>query len=145
MRTTSPLLTQSLKANRAPAAVAFAAAILAALTRVAEPALTGQAIDIATGNADGSVARVAWLMVAVAAATYVLSIIRRTTSGRLATTSQHWLRTKILRTLHRLDGPGQDKIVTGQIVSRSISDLNMYQTVLDLSLIHISEPTRRTQ
>ena len=131
MRTTSPLLTQSLKANRAPAAVAFAAAILAALTRVAEPALTGQAIDIATGNADGSVARVAWLMVAVAAATYVLSIIRRTTSGRLATTSQHWLRTKILRTLHRLDGPGQDKIVTGQIVSRSISDLNMYQTVLD--------------
>ncbi|MBC3178509.1 ABC transporter ATP-binding protein [Corynebacterium lujinxingii] len=130
MRTTSPLLTRSLKANAAPAVAAFATAILAALTRVAEPALTGRAIDIATGNADGSVARVAWLMVAVAAATYAFSFIRRTTAGRLATTSQHWLRTEILRTLHRLDGPGQDSIVTDQIVSRSISDLNQFHMVL---------------
>ena len=96
------------------------------------PALTGRAIDIATGQAEGSVAKVAWAMVAAAGATYLLSFVRRTTSGRLASTSQHWLRTEILRTLHRLDGPGQDTIVTGQIVSRSISDLNQY-----LSLIHI--------
>ena len=69
-------------------------------------------------------------MVGVALVTYAMSYIRRVTSGRLATTSQHWLRTQILRTLHRLDGPGQDQIVTGQIVSRSISDLNQYQMVL---------------
>lgn len=95
------------------------------------PALTGHAVDIATGNAEGSVTRTAWAMVAVAAATYALSFTRRVTAGRLASSSQHWLRTEILRTLHRLDGPGQDTIVTGQIVSRSISDLNMYQMVLD--------------
>ena len=94
------------------------------------PALTGRAVDIATGNAEGSVTRIAWAMVAVAAATYAFSFIRRVTAGRLATTSQHWLRTEILRTLHRLDGPGQDEIVTGQIVSRSISDLNQYHMVL---------------
>ena len=99
--------------------------------QTAVPALTGHAVDIATGNAEGSVTRTAWLMVAVAAATYGLSFTRRVTAGRLASSSQHWLRTEILRTLHRLDGPGQDKIVTGQIVSRSISDLNMYQMVLD--------------
>ena len=99
--------------------------------QTAVPALTGRAVDIATGNAEGSVTRTAWLMVAVAAATYGLSFTRRVTAGRLASSSQHWLRTEILRTLHRLDGPGQDKIVTGQIVSRSISDLNMYQMVLD--------------
>lgn len=94
------------------------------------PALTGRAVDIATGNAEGSVTRIAWAMVAVAAATYAFSFIRRVTAGRLATTSQHWLRTEILRTLHGLDGPGQDEIVTGQIVSRSISDLNQYHMVL---------------
>ena len=99
--------------------------------QTAVPALTGRAVDIATGNAEGSVTRTAWLMVAVAAATYGLSFTRRVTAGRLASSSQHWLRTEILRTLHRLDGPGQDTIVTGQIVSRSISDLNMYQMVLD--------------
>ena len=98
--------------------------------QTAVPALTGHAVDIATGNAEGSVTRTAWAMVAVAAATYVLSFTRRVTAGRLASSSQHWLRTEILRTLHRLDGPGQDTIVTGQIVSRSISDLNQYHMVL---------------
>jgi len=98
--------------------------------QTAVPALTGHAVDIATGNAEGSVTRTAWAMVAVAAATYALSFTRRVTSGRLASSSQHWLRTEILRTLHRLDGPGQDTIVTGQIVSRSISDLNQYHMVL---------------
>ena len=98
--------------------------------QTAVPALTGRAVDIATGNAGGSVTRTAWAMVAVAAATYALSFTRRVTSGRLASSSQHWLRTEILRTLHRLDGPGQDDIVTGQIVSRSISDLNQYHMVL---------------
>nr|WP_255713754.1 ABC transporter ATP-binding protein [Corynebacterium sp. ACRQP] len=124
------MLTRSLRANRPAAVAAFAAATLAAVFQTAVPALTGHAVDIATGNAEGSVTRTAWAMVAVAAATYALSFTRRVTSGRLASTSQHWLRTEILRTLHRLDGPGQDDIVTGQIVSRSISDLNQYHMVL---------------
>ncbi|MDL0402130.1 ABC transporter ATP-binding protein [Corynebacterium lehmanniae] len=124
------MLTRSLRANRPAAVAAFAAATLAAVFQTAVPALTGHAVDIATGNAEGSVTRTAWAMVAVAAATYVLSFTRRVTAGRLASSSQHWLRTEILRTLHRLDGPGQDTIVTGQIVSRSISDLNQYHMVL---------------
>lgn len=128
--TINRLLARTLRANRAPAAAAFTAAALAAVFQVAVPALTGRAVDIAIGNAEGSVTRIAWLMVAVAAATYAFSFIRRVTAGRLATSSQHWLRAEILRTLHRLDGPGQDGIVTGQIVSRSISDLNQYNMVL---------------
>ena len=128
--TINRLLTRTLRANRAPAAAASTAAALAAVFQVAVPALTGRAVDIATGNAEGSVTRIAWLMVAVAAATYAFSFIRRVTAGRLATSSQHWLRAEILRTLHRLDGPGQDDIVTGQIASRSISDLNQYNMVL---------------
>ncbi|WP_368485906.1 ABC transporter ATP-binding protein [Corynebacterium sp. Marseille-P4321] len=121
---------RSFAANRGAAVAAFLAAAIAALAQVAQPALTGRAIDNATGNAQGSVTRVAWTMVAVAAVGYALSFLRRLSSGHLASRSQHWLRTEILRTLHRLDGPGQDRIVTGQIVSRSISDLNQYHMVL---------------
>mgnify|MGYP002713792566 CR=1 FL=1 len=124
------LLTRSLQANPGPAAAAFGAAAASALLQTSVPALTGRAVDIATGQAAGSVTRVAWLMVAVALVTYACNFVRRFTSGRLATTSQHWLRVELLRTLHRLDGPGQDGIEAGQIVSRSITDLNQFHMVL---------------
>ena len=94
------------------------------------PALTGRAIDIATGESAGDVTHIVWLMVAVALATYAFNFVRRFTSGRLASNSQHWLRVELLRTLHRLDGPAQDTIVAGQIVSRSITDLNQFHMVL---------------
>lgn len=124
------LLTRSFKANPAPAAAAFSAAAASALLQTSVPALTGRAVDIATGQAEGSVPRVAWLMVAVALVTYACNFVRRFTSGRLASTSQHWLRVELLCTLHRLDGPGQDGIEAGQIVSRSITDLNQFHMVL---------------
>ncbi|MCP1387375.1 ABC transporter ATP-binding protein/permease [Corynebacterium sp. TA-R-1] len=131
MRTTrNSLLTRALKANAAPAAAAFTAAALSAFLQTSVPALTGRAVDIATGNADGSVTRVAWTMVAVALLTYAFNWVRRFTSGRLASNSQHWLRVEHLRSLHRLDGNGQDRIEAGQIVSRSITDLNQFHMVL---------------
>jgi ATP-binding cassette subfamily B protein len=40
---------------------------------------------------------------------------------------QHDLRTGMLRSLSRLDGIRQDELHTGQIVSRSISDITMVQ------------------
>ncbi|MEX3505381.1 ABC transporter transmembrane domain-containing protein [Corynebacterium sp. LK2510] len=124
------LMLRSLLANRGTAALAFGCAALAALLQVALPALTGRAIDVATGTVDGSVTRIAWAMVGVACATYALSWVRRWTAGHLAASSQHWVRVNLLRTLQRLDGPGQDDIVTGQVVSRSISDLNQFHMVL---------------
>lgn len=124
------LLPRALSANRGAAALAFGAAGLAALAQVALPALTGRAIDAATGTAPGDVSAIAWSMVGLALVTYALSWVRRWTSGRLAVNAQHWVRVGLLNTLHRLDGPGQDRIVTGQIVSRSISDLNQFHMVL---------------
>lgn len=94
------------------------------------PALTGRAIDIAAGETPGDVPRIVWLMVAVAVATFAFNFVRRFTSGRLASNSQHWLRQEILNALHRLDGPGQDRIEAGQIVSRSITDLNQFHMLL---------------
>lgn len=124
------LLRRSFAANPYSTAVAFGAATIAAIMQVFLPALTGRAVDIATGNAEGSITATAWTMVGIALATYALGGVRRWASGRLAATAQHWLRLELLRTMHRLDGNGQDDIVTGQIVSRSISDLNQYSMVL---------------
>lgn len=124
------LLARCLKANPGPAAAAFGAAGISALLQTSVPALTGRAVDVATGAAEGSVTRIAWAMVAVALVTYALNFIRRFTAGRLASSSQHWVRVELLKTLHRLDGPGQDKIEAGQIVSRSITDLGQFHMVL---------------
>ena len=124
------MITRALAANRLWVVLAFGAAAVTAVAQVALPALTGRAIDISTGQTPGSVARVAWAMVGVALLTWALSWVRRWSAGQLASQSQHWVRVGILRTLQRLDGPGQDDIVTGQIVSRSISDLNQFHMVL---------------
>ena len=115
-----PLFRRSLTANPVTAALAFSTAAAAAVLQVLLPALTGRAVDIATGNVTGSVSRTAWTMVGVALVTYALGAVRRWASGRLSATSQHWLRVELLRTMHRLDGNGQDAIVTGQIVALSL-------------------------
>jgi ATP-binding cassette subfamily B protein len=55
---------------------------------------------------------------------------RRYLGGRLSLDVQHDLRTEMFAALSRLDGARQDQLHTGQIVSRSISDVNMVQSLL---------------
>ena len=97
------------------------------------PGLTGTAVDVATGQREGSVAAIAWAMVGIAVAQFAFQVLRRWAAGNLATRSQHYVRVELLKTLHRLDGPGQDQIVTGQIVSRSITDLGQLFSVLAMT------------
>src|SRR5260370_41646522 len=42
------------------------------------------------------------------------------------------MRPELFDSLSRLDGEGQDEIHTGQLVGRSISDLNMVQSILSM-------------
>ncbi len=56
--------------------------------------------------------------------------MRRYAGGKLSLDVQHDLRTEMLGALSRLDGARQDEIHTGQLVSRSISDINMIQWLL---------------
>lgn len=118
--------------------LAIAAAIGATLLQVAVPALTGQAIDVATGAAEGSISTIAWTMVGIALVQYAAQITRRWSSGSLSLGAQHRLRVEVLDALNSLDGPGQDRLVTGQIVSRSISDLNQFHSVLAMGPLAIS-------
>src|SRR5258708_38585669 len=55
---------------------------------------------------------------------------RRYLGGRLSLDVQHDLRTEMFASLSRLDGARQDQLHTGQVVTRSISDVNMGQSVL---------------
>ncbi len=55
---------------------------------------------------------------------------RRYRGGQLSLEVQHDMRTELFGSLERLDGARQDQLHTGQIVSRSISDLNMVQSLL---------------
>ena len=57
---------------------------------------------------------------------------RRYRGGQLSLDVQHDLRTELFASLTRLDGARQDQLQTGQIVSRSISDLNMIQQLLSI-------------
>jgi ATP-binding cassette, subfamily B, bacterial len=58
--------------------------------------------------------------------------LRRYLGGRVALDAQHRLRTDLFGSLSRLDGARQDEIHTGQLVGRSISDLNMVQSLLQM-------------
>jgi ATP-binding cassette subfamily B protein len=55
---------------------------------------------------------------------------RRYLGGRMSLDVQHDLRTAMFSALSRLDGVRQDQLHTGQVVSRSISDVNMIQGLL---------------
>lgn len=96
------------------------------------PLLAKAAIDHATGAVRDS-----WGIPVIVAALLVLAVIRygcqfgrRYTAGRLSINVQNGLRLQLLHTLLRLDGATQAQIRTGQIVSRSISDLQIVQGLL---------------
>jgi ATP-binding cassette, subfamily B, bacterial len=55
---------------------------------------------------------------------------RRFRGGQLALDVQHEMRTELFDSLTRLDGTRQDEIHTGQLVGRSISDINMVQQLV---------------
>lgn len=94
------------------------------------PLLAGSAVDAATGSAKHSVSAVVWALIAVALSRYVFQFGRRYFAGVLSNSFQHGLRIDVLRSLQLLDGPRQDQLITGQVVSRSISDLNLVQAMV---------------
>ena len=61
-----------------------------------------------------------------------LRLRRRYFGGKLSIDVQHELRQKVFAALQRLDGAKQDDLQTGQVVSRSISDLNLVQGLLGM-------------
>jgi ATP-binding cassette subfamily B protein len=72
------------------------------------------------------------LLVIAALIVFGCTFVRRYIGGRLALDVQHDIRTEMFDALTALDGARQDELHTGQVVSRSISDVNMVQSLLSM-------------
>ncbi|WP_083884269.1 ABC transporter ATP-binding protein [Nocardia higoensis] len=101
-----------------------------ALVEVSAPLLTKRALDAASVGDTGVIGTVAILLALLAVGRFVAAFGRRLLAGRLSLDVQHGLRVRVLRSLQRLDGAGQDALRTGQVVSRSITDLQLVQGLL---------------
>ncbi|MDN2502422.1 ABC transporter ATP-binding protein, partial [Nocardia nova] len=91
------------------------------------------ALDRARAGEVGALAPIAGILVALAIARFAATYGRRWLAGRLALDVQHEVRVDLLTALHRYDGPRQDRLRTGQVVSRSISDLQLVQGLLAMA------------
>ncbi|WP_157436175.1 ABC transporter ATP-binding protein [Gordonia malaquae] len=126
--------------RRGLAAATLTVTLGAVAVDLAAPLLVKAAIDVATGDPGAPAIALSTIVVALVSAAvirYACQFGRRMTAGALAVGVQDRLRRRILDTLLHLDGPSRDTIRTGQIVSRSISDLQVVQGLLAMTPLAI--------
>ncbi|MFJ6760839.1 ABC transporter ATP-binding protein [Streptomyces sp. NPDC091273] len=116
--------------HRTDVVLAFGAAAVAAVAAAALPLVLRHVVDDVAA-ADGA-ALVPWivLLVCLGAVRFGASFVRRYRSGRLSLGVQYDLRNDAFAALLRFGGPQQDSLRTGEVVSRSISDITLIQTLL---------------
>ncbi|MGC0363026.1 ATP-binding cassette subfamily B protein [Rhodococcus sp. 27YEA15] len=120
--------------HRRIAVGALTVTAIAAIIDISFPLLTRYALDAAGQENPGQVITVvASAIAALAVVRFACQYGRRMLAGRLSLHVQHDLRLALLASLQRLDGRGQDQIRTGQVVSRSISDLQLVQGLLAMA------------
>ncbi len=110
--------------------IAFGSAIGGALMSAAVPLVIRHVVDTLISGSDHSAWP--WVIVLVGAAVvqYGLTFARRYSAGKLSLEVQYDMRRDVFESLSRLDAPGQDRLDTGQVVSRSITDIGLVQGLL---------------
>lgn len=102
--------------------------VLAALA----PLLTRQAVNDALA---GNPARLPWLaggLLVIALFDFIGNYVRRGYAGELSLWVQHTLRGRAFDSIQNLDGAGQDALRTGQVISRTNSDLQQMHILLQM-------------
>ncbi|HEY7264645.1 MAG TPA: ABC transporter ATP-binding protein [Trebonia sp.] len=110
--------------------IALAGSVLYVAATLTIPLLQRSIIDNVIVTQRESVWPLAIGLLIAAAANFAGIYMRRFRGGKMALDVQHAMRTELFDSLSRLDGTRQDEIHTGQLVGRSISDLNMVQGLL---------------
>ena len=110
--------------------IALAGSVLYVAATLTIPLLQRAVIDNVIVTDKESVWPLAIGLLIAAAANFVGIYMRRYRGGKMALDVQHAMRTELFDSLSRLDGTRQDEIHTGQLVGRSISDLNMVQGLI---------------
>ena len=112
--------------------IALGGALLASVATAAIPLVQRRIIDDVIITHRQSVWPLATLLLVAAAVNFAGIYLRRYNGGRVSLDVQYDLRTELLDSLSRLDAARQDEIHTGQLIGRSISDLNMVQGLLSM-------------
>ena len=110
--------------------IALAGSVLYVAATLTIPLLQRSVIDNVIVTHKESVWPLAIGLLVAAAANFGGIYMRRYRGGKMALDVQHAMRTELFDSLSRLDGTRQDEIHTGQLVGRSISDLNMVQGLI---------------
>ena len=112
--------------------VTLAVTLVAVAVDLVAPLLAKAAIDHATGAQRGgaTISVIVAALLVLAVVRYACQFGRRLTAGQLSISVQNALRLRLMHTLLHLDGAAQSRISTGQVVSRSISDLQIVQGLL---------------
>jgi ATP-binding cassette subfamily B protein len=112
--------------------LALAGTLVVSLVGIAIPLIQRAIVDNLTSATQAAIWPLAVALLVAAAANFGGLYVRRYRGGQLSLDVQHDLRTRLFSALSRLDGTRQDELHTGQIVSRSISDLTMIQSLLSM-------------
>ena len=112
--------------------VAFGASLLATLVTAGIPLVQADVINNAILAHSQPIWPGATILIVAGLLSFGCVYLRRYRGGQLSLDVQHDLRTELFGSLTRLDGARQDQLHTGQIVSRSITDLNMVQSLLSM-------------
>jgi ATP-binding cassette, subfamily B, bacterial len=112
--------------------LALGGTLVVSLVGITIPLIQRAIVDNLTSTVQAAIWPLAVALLVAAAANFAGLYVRRYRGGRLSLDVQHDLRTQLFSALSRLDGTRQDELHTGQIVSRSISDLTMIQALLSM-------------
>ena len=110
--------------------IALIGALLYTAATLSIPLLQRAVIDNVIVTHTESVWPLAAGLLVAAVANFFGVYMRRYRGGKMALDVQHEMRTELFESLSNLDGARQDEIHTGQLVGRSISDVNMVQQLL---------------
>jgi ATP-binding cassette subfamily B protein len=110
--------------------LSFGAAVLSTLIAVATPLIERWVVDHSIVAHDAPIAPALILLVLAGVARFGLGYVRRWWGGRLSLDVQYDLRDDVFASLQRLDGARLADLDTGQMVSRSNSDITLVQGLL---------------